>query len=317
MIAFERVSKTYPDSPRPAVVDFSLDVPDGRVCVLIGPSGCGKSTTMRMVNRLVEPDSGTVRLDGTDVRDLDPADLRRRTGYAIQGVGLFPHWTVRQNIGVVPRLLKWERSSIDGRVSELLELVGLDPSAYGPKYPDELSGGEAQRVGVARALAADPPVLLMDEPFGAVDPLTRDKLQTEFLGIQRRLRKTVLFVTHDMEEAVKLGDRIAVMRDGRLEQVDVPERILAYPADSFVAEFVGGERALKRLSLAPIAEALGPASEADGVDAVVPLGGHLREALSKILELGVPAVLVADEDGSIVGSVSVDSIVERFGKPLE
>ncbi len=317
MIGFEHVSKTYPGAPRPAVADFSLDIPRGCVCILIGPSGCGKSTTMRMVNRLIEADSGTVRLNGTDVCDLRPEELRRGVGYAIQGVGLFPHWTVRQNIGVVPKLLKWEQRRVDERTFELLELVGLDPDSYGPKYPDELSGGEAQRVGVARALAADPPVLLMDEPFGAVDPLTRDKLQMEFLGIQRRLRKTVLFVTHDMEEAVKLGDRIAVMREGRLVQVDAPERLLAYPADAFVADFVGSERALKRLTLAPISEALGPASEAEGVDVTVPLSAHLREALSTILELGVAAVPVADENGAIVGSVSVESIVARFARPLE
>jgi len=269
-----------------------------------------------MVNRLIEPDSGAVQLDGTDVRALKAEELRRRTGYAIQGVGLFPHWTVHDNIATVPQLLKWDGLRIDGRVSELLDLVGLDPAAYAGKYPDELSGGEAQRVGVARALAADPPVLLMDEPFGAVDPLTRDKLQTEFLSIQDRLRKTVLFVTHDMDEAVKLGDRIAVMREGRLVQYDVPEKVLAYPSDSFVAGFVGDERALKRLSLAPIAEALGPASEATRSDVTVPLSGHLREALGKILELGVPAILVVDESGAIVGSVSVETIVARFRKPL-
>ncbi len=316
MIAFEGVSKTYADASRPAVHDLSLDVPDGQVCILIGPSGCGKSTTLRMANRLIEPDAGTVRVDGTDVRDFKPEELRRHIGYAIQGVGLFPHWTVHQNIGVVPWLLKWDQRRIDERIAELLELVGLDPIAYDAKYPDELSGGEAQRVGVARALAADPPVLLMDEPFGAVDPLTRDRLQTEFLGIQERLRKTVLFVTHDMDEAVKLGDRIAIMREGRLVQSDVPERVLAYPADEFVAGFVGDERALKRLSLAPLAEALGPAEEAGEVRATVPLSGTLRDALAKILELGVSAVAVADDRGEIVGSVSVGTIVARFRKPL-
>ncbi len=316
MITFDHVSKSYPEATRPAVDDFSLDVLDGCVCVLIGPSGCGKSTTLRMVNRLIEPDAGTVQLDGADVRALKPEDLRRRIGYAIQGVGLFPHWTVHDNIGVVPRLLGWDAQRIDERIAELLDLVGLDQTSYDQKYPDELSGGEAQRVGVARALAADPPCLLMDEPFGAVDPLTRDKLQTEFLAIQGRLRKTVLFVTHDMDEAVKIGDRIAVMREGRLIQVDAPERVLAYPADDFVAGFVGDERALKRLSLAPIAEALGPASEATRNDVTVPLSGHLREALGKILELGVPAILVADEIGNVVGSVSVETIVARFRRPL-
>ena len=316
MIRFEHVSKSYPEASRPAVADLTFDVPDGAVCVLVGPSGCGKSTTLRMTNRLIEPDAGTISVDGRDVRDFAPEELRRHIGYAIQGVGLFPHWTVHENIGIVPWLLKWEQSRIDARVAELLDLVGLDAAHYDAKYPDELSGGEAQRVGVARALAADPPVLLMDEPFGAVDPLTRDRLQTEFLGIQQRLRKTVLFVTHDMDEAVKLGDRIAIMREGRLAQYDVPERVLAYPAEEFVAGFVGGERALKRLSLAPIAEALGPVSDAADPDRAVPLSGTLRDALAKILELGVPAVDVRDESGTIVGSVSVETIVARFRKPL-
>lgn len=316
MIRLEHVSKSYPGQPRPAVAGFSLEVPDGDVCVLVGPSGCGKSTTLRMVNRLIEPESGTVMVNGKDVRDFAPEELRRHIGYAIQGVGLFGHWTVHQNIGVVPWLLKWDQPKIDARVAELLELVGLEPAHYDRKYPDELSGGEAQRVGVARALAADPPVLLMDEPFGAVDPLTRDRLQTEFSAIQRRLRKTVLFVTHDMDEAVKLGDRIAIMREGRLAQYDVPERVLAYPADEFVADFVGSERALKRLALASIAEALGPASEATECDQSVPLTGTLRDALAKILELGVPAVAVRDETGAVVGSVGVSTIVERFRKPL-
>jgi osmoprotectant transport system ATP-binding protein len=316
VIRFERVSKCYPDAERLAVADLSLDVADGEVCVLVGPSGCGKSTTLRMVNRLIDPDSGTVLVDGKDVREFALEELRRRIGYAIQGVGLFPHWTVHENIGIVPWLLKWGQAKIDERVAELLQLVGLDPSRYDAKYPDELSGGEAQRVGVARALAADPPVLLMDEPFGAVDPLTRDRLQTEFLAIQRRLRKTVLFVTHDMDEAVKLGDRIAIMREGRLAQYDVPERVLAYPNDDFVAGFVGSERALKRLSLAPIAEALGPVSQLVDREQTVALSGTLRDALARILELGVDAVGVRDESGAIVGSVSISTIVERFQRPL-
>ena len=317
MIRFEHVSKSYPGASHLAVDDLSLEVPDGVVCVLVGPSGCGKSTTLRMVNRLIEPDSGRILVDGRDVRDFAAEELRRHIGYAIQGVGLFPHWTVHENVGIVPWLLKWKQQSIDARVAELLELVGLDPARYDGKYPDELSGGEAQRVGVARALAADPPVLLMDEPFGAVDPLTRDRLQTEFLAIQRRLCKTVLFVTHDMDEAVKLGDRIAIIRNGRLAQYDVPERVLAYPADEFVAGFVGSERALKRLSLAPVSEALGSADEAAACEHTIPLTSTLRDALAKILELGVPAVAVRDESGAIVGSVSVDTIVARFRKPLE
>lgn len=316
MIRFDNVTKTYDGVGRPAVDSLTLEIPDGETVVIIGPSGCGKSTTLRMINRLIEPDSGTVSEDGEDVSGLKPEELRRRMGYAIQGVGLFPHWSVAENIGVVPKLLGWDSARIAKRVVELLELVGLDPDSYAAKYPDELSGGEAQRVGVARALAADPPVLLMDEPFGAVDPLTRERLQSEFSAIQARLKKTVVFVTHDIDEAVKLGDRIAIMRDGQLVQYDVPERILAYPADEFVAGFVGAERALKRLSLARIADALDPPDEPIPCEGTVPLSGTLRTALARIIELGSPVVGVTDESGAIVGSVSVESIVERFKKPL-
>lgn len=316
MINFEHVSKRYEGGMHPAVDDLSLEIPDGQTVVLIGPSGCGKSTTLRMVNRLIEPDSGTVSEDGRDVRDFPPEQLRRHVGYAIQGVGLFPHFTVAENIAVVPRLLGWDAERISARVTELLDLVGLHASAYADKFPDELSGGEAQRVGVARALAADPPVLLMDEPFGAVDPLTRDRLQAEFVAIQARLRKTVVFVTHDIDEAVKLGDRIAIMREGRLIQYDTPERVLAYPADDFVAGFVGAERALKRLSLAPVSEALDPADGVTDCAATIPLGSSLRTALARIIEYGVPVVGVTDESGAVVGSVSVESIVDRFKRPL-
>lgn len=316
MITLDHVSKTYPGSASPAVDDLSLEVPEGKVIVLIGKSGCGKSTTMRMVNRLIEPDSGTIAVEGRNVREFRPEELRRRIGYAIQGVGLFPHWTVRENIAVVPGLLGWDRERTETRVLELLELLDLDPGAYAGKYPDELSGGEAQRVGVARALAADPPVLLMDEPFGAVDPLTRDRLQSEFLRIQARLKKTVLFVTHDMDEAVKLGDRIAVMRDGRLVQQDTPERVLAYPVDEFVADFVGTERALKRLSLAPVTEALDPEMPVAACEGTVSSTASMREALARILELGAPAVCVKDDEGNVLGGVDVRGIVERFRRPL-
>ena len=316
MISFDRVTKTYEGTGRPAVDALTLDIPDGETVVIIGPSGCGKSTTLRMINRLIEPDSGSISEDGQDVATLKPEQLRRRMGYAIQGVGLFPHWTVAENIGVVPKLLGWEVARSDARTRELLELVGLDPEAYATKYPDELSGGEAQRVGVARALAADPPVLLMDEPFGAVDPLTRERLQSEFSAIQARLKKTVVFVTHDIDEAVKLGDRIAIMRDGHLVQYDVPERILAYPADEFVAGFVGAERALKRLSLARVADALDPPDGPIPCEGSVPLTATLRTALARIIEFGSPVVGVTDKNGAIIGSVSVQSIVERFKRPL-
>ncbi len=245
MIRLEDVTKRFGD--RLAVDGLTFEVPKGEVCVLIGPSGCGKTTTLRMINRLTEPTSGRILVDGTDAATVPPELLRRGLGYAIQSVGLFPHQTVAENIVTVPRLLGWDKPRMAKRVSELLTLVGLDPVEYSPKYPRQLSGGEAQRVGVARALAADPPVLLMDEPFGAVDPLNRERLQGEFARIQRGLRKTVIFVTHDVDEAIRLADRIALMRDGRLEQYATPEEILDHPANKFVHDFMGADRALKRL----------------------------------------------------------------------
>jgi len=245
VITLEHVTKSY--GGRNAVDDLTLEVPDGEVAVLIGPSGCGKTTTLRMVNRLIEPTSGRILIDGTDAASLRPEELRRHIGYAIQSVGLFPHLTVADNIATVPKLLGWKADKIAPRVSELLDLVGLDPGQYSSKYPRQLSGGEAQRIGVARALAADPPVLLMDEPFGAVDPLNRDRLQAEFVKIQRELKKTVIFVTHDVDEAIRLADRIALMRDGQLQQYDTPETLLDHPANKFVHDFVGADAALKRL----------------------------------------------------------------------
>jgi osmoprotectant transport system ATP-binding protein len=250
MIELVNVTKEYPGTV--AVKDLTFEVGDGEFCVLIGPSGCGKSTTLRMINRLIEATSGTLLIDGTDIRDYRPEELRRKIGYAIQSVGLFPHMTVAQNISVVPGLLKWETSRIDKRIGELLDLFGLDPSAYKGKYPRELSGGEAQRVGVARALAADPSILLMDEPFGALDPITRESLQNEFARIQRGLKKTIVFVTHDIDEAIRLAARILIMREGELVQYDTPENILTSPGDKFVLEFIGTDRALKRLARLPV-----------------------------------------------------------------
>ncbi len=316
MIRLDAITKHYEGAHHAAVDSLSLDVSQGEVVVLIGPSGCGKSTTLRMINRLIEPDSGTVLLDGSDVRNLRVEELRRGIGYAIQGVGLFPHWTVRQNVGTVPRLLGWDGARIEDRARELLELVGLDPERYLGAYPDELSGGEAQRIGVARALAADPPVLLMDEPFGAVDPLTRDRLQREFLGIQGRLRKTVVFVTHDIDEAVRLGDRIAIMREGRLVQYDIPERVLAYPADEFVAQFVGGERALKRLSLTGLGSVMRPVQGGCEPTVSVRADANLREALSRILETGEDSLDVVDDGGCIVGHVSIQDLLGHFKRPV-
>ncbi|GAB2741939.1 betaine/proline/choline family ABC transporter ATP-binding protein [Streptomyces bullii] len=249
-IELENLTKRYPGSPQPAVDNVSLEITAGETVVFVGPSGCGKSTTLKMINRLIEPTGGRIRVGGEDVTDMDPVKLRRRIGYAIQSAGLFPHMTVAQNIALVPRMLGWPKSRIRSRVEELLDLVGLDPGEFRGRYPRRLSGGQQQRVGVARALAADPPVLLMDEPFGAVDPITREHLQDELIRLQQELRKTIVFVTHDFDEAIKLGDRIAVLRErSHIAQFDTPEAILTNPADDFVSGFVGAGAALKRLNL--------------------------------------------------------------------
>ena len=251
MIRLEQLTKVYGDAV--AVDHLDLEVPEGELCVLVGPSGCGKTTTMKMINRLVEPTSGRILLAGEDVTHVDPVQLRRRIGYVIQQVGLFPHLTIAQNVATVPKLLGWDRAKVKARVGELLDLVGLSPKTYARRYPSQLSGGQRQRVGVARALGADPPVLLMDEPFGAIDPITRARLQEEFLRLQREVRKTIVFVTHDIEEAVHLGDRIAILEEGGvLAQYDTPAAILGSPASPFVADFVGADRGLKRLSVTPI-----------------------------------------------------------------
>jgi osmoprotectant transport system ATP-binding protein len=253
VVAFEHVTKQYPGAESPAVTDLTLTIPAGEICVLVGPSGCGKTTSMKMVNRLIEPTGGRITINGQDVMALPAVELRRRIGYVIQQVGLFPHLTIGENAAVVPRLLRWNEDRIRGRVDELLELVGLEPGDYRDRYPNELSGGERQRVGVARALAADPPVMLMDEPFGAVDPIRRERLQNEFLRLQERVRKTIIFVTHDVDEAIKMGDHIAILqRGGILAQYDTPAAILANPASEFVERFVGADRGLKRLSLARV-----------------------------------------------------------------
>jgi len=248
-LEFRSATKRYGEQSEPAVDGLSLTVPAGDTCVLVGPSGCGKTTAMRMVNRMIEITEGDILLDERSVRERQPAELRREIGYAIQQIGLFPHLTVAANIAVVPRLLGWDRSRIDARVRELLELVSLEP-VTADRYPAQLSGGQRQRVGVARALAADPPLMLMDEPFGAIDPINRERLQNEFLRLQSELRKTVVFVTHDIDEAIKMGDRIAVLRrGGKLAQYASPAELLTYPADEFVEDFVGADRALKRLAL--------------------------------------------------------------------
>ncbi|MFG2401601.1 betaine/proline/choline family ABC transporter ATP-binding protein [Streptomyces lydicus] len=246
----ENLTKVYPGSTVPAVENVDMEVQAGEIVVFVGPSGCGKSTTLKMINRLIEPSSGRIRIGDEDVTDIDPVGLRRKVGYAIQASGLFPHMTVAQNIALVPKMIGWPKTKIKNRVEEMLDLVGLDPAEFHGRYPRQLSGGQQQRVGVARALAADPPVLLMDEPFGAVDPITRDHLQDELIRLQHELHKTICFVTHDFDEAIKIGDRIAVLRErSHIAQFDTPEAILTNPADDFVSGFVGAGAALKRLNL--------------------------------------------------------------------
>ncbi|WP_443050504.1 betaine/proline/choline family ABC transporter ATP-binding protein [Streptomyces sp. H27-D2] len=246
----ENLTKIYPGNSTPSVDSVNMEIAAGEMVILVGPSGCGKSTTLRMINRLIEPSSGRIRIGGEDVTDIDPVKLRRKVGYAIQSSGLFPHMTVAENIALVPKMIGWSKSKVKDRVEEMLDLVGLDAREFHGRYPRQLSGGQQQRVGVARALAADPPVLLMDEPFGAVDPITRDHLQDELIRLQHELHKTIVFVTHDFDEAIKLGDRIAVLREqSHIAQFDTPEAILTNPADDFVSGFVGAGAALKRLNL--------------------------------------------------------------------
>ncbi|MFL5845246.1 MAG: ABC transporter ATP-binding protein [Solirubrobacteraceae bacterium] len=308
-LEFREVTKRYPGADAPAVDKLSLTVEAGEICVLVGPSGCGKTTAMRMVNRMIDITDGDILLDGRSVRDRAPAELRREIGYAIQQIGLFPHLSVADNIGTVPKLLGRDKAWIDRRAAELLELVGLDP-ALAKRYPAQLSGGQRQRVGVARAIAADPPLLLMDEPFGAVDPINRDRLQNEFLRLQSELRKTIVFVTHDIDEAIKMGDRIAILREGgHLVQYATPAELLTRPADEFVEGFVGADRGLKRLSLERVADApLGPPTE----DAAVTVSSddRLRDALSKILLAGGRSAAVADDAGRITGTLTIEGIEE-------
>ncbi len=314
MIRLDAVTKEFPNG-NVAVLELTLDVPDGEVCVLVGPSGCGKTTTLRMINRLIEPSRGRIFLDDEDVTHADPVELRRRMGYVIQQVGLFPHQTIGTNVGTVPHLLGWSRDRTRARVDELLELVGLDPGTYRDRYPAQLSGGQRQRVGVARALAADPPVLLMDEPFGAIDPVTRARLQDEFLRIQREIAKTIVFVTHDIDEAVKMGDRIAILEvGGVLSQYDVPAEVLGNPANDFVADFVGSDRGLKRLKVMPITGA--------GLDEppVVRRDDSLAAARAAMDRADATLAVVPDDDGSCLvlrqRHASGDGVVADRARPL-
>ena len=289
-ILLDGVTKRYDAQSQPAVDDITMEIPAGEIVMLVGPSGCGKTTTMKMINRLIEPTSGRILIGDDDVTKRDPDQLRRHIGYVIQGAGLFPHLTVGDNIAIVPRLLKWDKKRTASRIDELLDLVSLDPGQYRDRYPRELSGGQQQRIGVARALAADPPVLLMDEPFGAVDPITRQRLQDELLRLQEELRKTIVFVTHDFDEAVKLGDRIAILQTGsKIVQYDSPERILAEPADDFVRGFVGAGAALKQLTLTRVRDV--DLHEA----AVARVGGDPAQATAAARTLDREHVIVLDD----------------------
>ncbi|MGH2868567.1 MAG: ABC transporter ATP-binding protein [Solirubrobacteraceae bacterium] len=341
-LEFRNVSKRYPGGDQPVLVDLSFEVPAGEICVLVGPSGCGKTTAMRMVNRMIDITEGDILLDGESVRKRDPAELRRHIGYVIQQIGLFPHLSIGDNIATVPRLLGWDKKRVEARVVELLELISLPAETRG-RYPSEVSGGQRQRVGVARALAADPPLMLMDEPFGAIDPITRERLQNEFLRLQEDIRKTIVFVTHDIDEAIKMGDRIAILREGgHLVQFDTPERILAEPADDFVARFVGLDRGLKRLSLSSLSDLSLEAAETvrdgtpvagradrnrvvfvddqsrpvgrlgpDGPEPVEALGDpntSLRDALSLIMSDANRPLVVVDADGAVAGLARIEVI---------
>src|ERR671916_138729 len=295
-LEFREATKRYPGQDRPAVDGLSLEVPAGEICVLVGPSGCGKTTAMRMVNRMIDITDGDILLDGRSVRERRPAALRREIGYAIQQIGLFPHETIADNIATVPRLLGWPKDRIRARVDELLQLVQLDPGAVRDRYPAQLSGGQRQRVGVARALAVDPPLMLMDEPFGAIDPINRERLQNEFLRLQREIHKTVVFVTHDIDEAIKMGDRIAIMqKGGKLAQYAPPAELLMYPKSRFVEDFVGSDRALKRLALQRVRD----------IDlwkaALLRSGERVTDARTKIADADIDIPLLVDERGRPVG----------------
>ncbi len=322
VVEFRHVTVRYGDDRHrlPAALDdLSLNVSSGEICVLVGPSGCGKTTALRLVNRLLEPTRGQVLIDGQDVAALEPVRLRRRIGYVIQQIGLFPHQTVAENVGTVPRLLKWPSQRVSQRVDELLALIGLDPARVRERYPAQLSGGERQRVGVARALAAEPPLLLMDEPFAAVDPIVRERLQEEFLRLQRALGTTVLFVTHDVDEALKLATRVAVMRQGgRLAQFSPPGELLAFPADEYVARFLGADRTLKRLTVMAAGDLVrwsAPLSDAAEAMPTVSASAPARDALTAMLTAPNRAVVLTDAAGRRLAIATLNTIAAALARP--
>ncbi|SFQ72015.1 osmoprotectant transport system ATP-binding protein [Psychrobacillus psychrotolerans] len=306
MIKFEHVSKVYTDGFK-AVDSVSFEVPEGEFLVLIGPSGSGKSTTMKMINRMIPHTNGTISIDGKDITKLNPSELRRNIGYVIQQIGLFPHYTIEKNIAIVPELKGWDKEKIKDRVKELLIMVDLDPEVYGSRYPKELSGGQQQRVGVARALASDPRVLLMDEPFGALDPITRDQLQDQLITLQRKLKKTIVFVTHDMDEALKLGDRIAIMKDGNLLQIDTPEKILQEPASNFVEEFIGKDRIIQNPELMPVVSVMTTRVVTSLLN-LSPEKALLMMRQQKITSL----IIENDLDDSFIGLISAYELIKKM-----
>ena len=313
-IHLDRVAKIYPGTKVPAVEELTLDVHEGEILVLVGPSGCGKSTTLRLINRMIEPSGGRILLDGEDVTKVNADKLRRRIGYVIQQIGLFPHQTISQNIATVPKMLGWDKAKTNERSEELLTMVGLDPDQYRDRYPKELSGGQAQRVGVARALGADPDIMLMDEPFGAIDPITRERLQNEFLRLQGELRKTIVFVTHDIDEAIKMGDRIAILGErSKIRQIDTPERILAYPVDEFVDDFIGTGSTIKGLNFLKVSSlaltdypTLTPADSTESARAKLASSPH--EWLVELDDQGRPVRWVRGDD--------IDTAAADRGEPV-
>ena len=313
-IHLDRVAKIYPGTKVPAVEELTIDVHEGEILVLVGPSGCGKSTTLRLINRMIEPSGGRILLDGEDVTKVNADKLRRRIGYVIQQIGLFPHQTISQNIATVPKMLGWDKAKTRERSEELLTMVGLDPEQYRDRYPKELSGGQAQRVGVARALGADPDIMLMDEPFGAIDPITRERLQNEFLRLQGELRKTIVFVTHDIDEAIKMGDRIAILGErSKIRQIDTPERILAYPVDEFVDDFIGTGSTIKGLNFLKVSSlaltdypTLTPSDSTESARAKLSASPH--EWLVELDDQGRPVRWVRGDD--------LDSPADDRGEPV-
>ncbi|ANU26181.1 betaine/proline/choline family ABC transporter ATP-binding protein [Planococcus versutus] len=305
MLKFENVSKVFNGGFK-AVDSVSFDIPEGEFLVLIGPSGSGKSTTMKMINQMVPHTSGTISINGQDIMSLNASELRRNIGYVIQQIGLFPHYTIEKNIATVPELKGWSKEEIRVRVKELMELVGLDPEVFASRYPKELSGGQQQRVGVARALASNPEIILMDEPFGALDPITRDQLQFELISLQRKLKKTIVFVTHDMDEALKLGDRIAIMKDGKLLQLDTPEKLLREPSHGFVEEFIGKHRITQNPELMPVSAVM--------TEKVITaqIGMSPSKALVMTRQHQITSLIIVNEAGALVGLVSSYKLIKKI-----